>query len=104
VELADPHRIVTFFVYMNTMPKGNGHTIFPLLPGKGGACLSVQPKEGMALIFGNVLSDNEADPRTCHQVRKRSPGCDHTVGQSVKNFDTDASPDLCLDGQGNLWR
>ena len=31
IELGDPRRLVTFFVYLNTLPKGQGATAFPRL-------------------------------------------------------------------------
>lgn len=55
-------RLVTIFVYLNTLPKGVGHTEFPQLG------LSVRPQCGAALLFCNVLRDGKPDPRTAHRA------------------------------------
>eukprot|EP00962_Isochrysis_galbana_P038837 scaffold13851_cov124-Isochrysis_galbana.AAC.1 len=57
-----PRRVVTIFVYLNTLPNGVGHTEFPQLG------LSVRPKCGSALLFCNVLRDGKPDPRTAHRA------------------------------------
>ena len=62
VEPVEPRRLVTLFVYLNSLPKGQGHTEFPNLP------LSVRPKEGCGVLFCNVLADGSVDPRTAHQA------------------------------------
>lgn len=69
VESADgPRRLVTLFVYLNTLPEGVGHTEFPLLRGEGGAPFSVRPRCGTALVFCNVSANGEADVRLCHRA------------------------------------
>ena len=64
-----PRRLVTLFVYLNTLPEGVGHTEFPLL--RGGADnrpFSVRPRCGTALLFCNVDSSGEPDVRVCHRA------------------------------------
>lgn len=66
-----PKRLVTLFVYLNTLPEGVGHTEFPLLrtAGSSGAVtLSVRPRSGTALVFCNVDSSGESDVRLCHRA------------------------------------
>ena len=55
-----PERLVTFFIYLNSLPRGVGSTNFPLLS------LSVQPKCGSALIFCNVLANGMPDVSVSH--------------------------------------
>jgi prolyl 4-hydroxylase len=62
VELIKPKRLLTFFVYLNDLPFGNGFTEFPLLS------LSVLPKRGQALLFCNILPDGNADERVVHKA------------------------------------
>ena len=57
-----PRRYVTFFIYLNTLPEGQGHTEFPALN------LSVRPQKGSALIFCNVLPNGLPDPRLIHRA------------------------------------
>ncbi len=57
-----PRRYVTFFVYLNTLPEGQGHTEFPALN------LSVRPQKGNALMFCNVLPNGQPDPRLIHRA------------------------------------
>ena len=45
IDVIYPKRLVTFFIYLNNLPYGNGHTEFPKLG------LSVQPMKGAALLF-----------------------------------------------------
>jgi len=52
-------RTVTVLVYLNNVEKG-GHTSFPVLN------LSVQPKEGMALVFFPATTDGILDKRALH--------------------------------------
>lgn len=62
VEVVEPRRIATLFVYLNSMPKGHGHTEFPSLK------LSVQPLRGAAVLFPNVTPDGQAEVLTIHQA------------------------------------
>jgi hypothetical protein len=62
VEIVSPRRMATLFVYLNTLPEGQGHTEFPDLG------LSVQPKAGCAVLFGNMMPDGAVDTRTVHQA------------------------------------
>ena len=63
-----PRRLVTLFVYLNTLPDGVGHTEFPLLRDAAGAPFSVRPRSGTALVFCNVDADGEPDARLCHRA------------------------------------
>ena len=53
---------MTFFVYLNNLPEGQGHTEFPNLK------LSVRPQRGCAVLFPNLLPSGEVDVRTIHQA------------------------------------
>lgn len=57
-----PKRLVTYFVYLNTLPYGQGETEFPFLK------LKIKPESGKALMFCNVLSDGSPDHRVVHQA------------------------------------
>ena len=62
-KVVPPRRLVTFFVYLNSLPKGaGGHTEFPLLK------LKVQPRRGQALLFCNVRKHGEPDHRVIHRA------------------------------------
>jgi hypothetical protein len=65
-----PKRLVTLFVYLNTLPDGIGHTDFPLLQADDGQgrSFSVRPRSGTALVFCNVDEHGEPDPRLCHRA------------------------------------
>ena len=63
VELVHPRRLVTLFVYLNTLPLNEGHTEFPYLN------ISVRPERGAAILFCNLLPSGEADFRTSHLAR-----------------------------------
>ena len=63
IEAGEPRRLVTFFVYLNTLPIGEGHTEFPSLKG-----LSMTPKQGMAVLFPNILSNGAPDKMTVHKA------------------------------------
>ena len=65
---AGPRRLVTLFVYLNTLPDGIGHTEFPLLRNASGERLSVRPRSGTALVFCNVDGDGQPDPLLCHRA------------------------------------
>lgn len=59
--LAVKRRLVTIFCYLNTLEKGaGGDTYFPMCK------LRVQPQRGRAVLWSNVTSDGQADPRTIH--------------------------------------
>ena len=63
-----PRRLVTFFIYLNSLPSGaGGHTEFPLLN------LKVQPVRGQALLFCNVRQSGEPDERVIHRSSDRFP-------------------------------
>jgi hypothetical protein len=62
VELVLPRRLVTIFVYLNTLPDGQGHTEFPKLN------ISIRPQRGCAVFFCNVCSDGTVDVRTVHRA------------------------------------
>eukprot|EP01039_Chlorochromonas_danica_P008458 gene8458-9324_t len=69
VEAVYPLRYLTFFVYLNSLPFGLGGTAFPRLG------IEVYPRRGSAVLFGNLLSDLQPDPRTVHCARPVSaPG------------------------------
>ena len=55
-------RLVTLFLYLNTLPEGVGHTHFPYIN------LSVRPRSGAALLFCNVTKNGAPDPRLCHEA------------------------------------
>jgi hypothetical protein len=58
-----PRRLVTFFIYLNSLADGaGGHTEFPLLN------LKVQPVRGQALLFCNVRRNGEPDERVIHRA------------------------------------
>ena len=63
-----PRRLVTLFVYLNTLPEGVGHTEFPLLRDSNGKPLSIRPRCGTALLFCNVDEEGEPDARACHRA------------------------------------
>lgn len=62
VSLAEPLRYVTLFLYLNTLPEGQGHTEFPVLN------LSVTPKRGCGILFCNLTSEGEPDYRLIHKA------------------------------------
>ena len=76
VELVLPRRLVTFFVYLNSLPTNQGHTEFPELG------LSVQPERGSAVLFSNVLTDGTPDTRTVHRACPVAHGL-HKYGVNV---------------------
>jgi hypothetical protein len=63
-----PRRLITLFVYLNTLPDGIGHTEFPLLRKDDGTSFSVRPRSGTALVFCNVDANGHPDPRLCHRA------------------------------------
>lgn len=62
VEPVAPRRLTTLFLYLNTLPEGQGHTEFPALG------ISVKPERGCGVLFSNVRSDGSVDPRTQHRA------------------------------------
>lgn len=72
-----PRRLVTLFVYLNTLPEGIGHTEFPLLRLRdedGGGVLSVRPRCGAALVFCNLDEAGLPDVRLVHRACPVPPG------------------------------
>jgi prolyl 4-hydroxylase len=57
--LSPRRRLVTFFVYLNSVERG-GATYFPI-PN-----VRIQPIPGRAVLFSNVLDNAQPDPRTIH--------------------------------------
>jgi prolyl 4-hydroxylase len=62
VEAVPPRRLTTLFLYLNTLPEGQGHTEFPALG------LSVKPERGCGVLFSNVMGDGRVDARTQHRA------------------------------------
>lgn len=82
MDVVVPRRVVTVFVYLNTLPAGQGQTVFPYL------ALSVRPERGCAVMFCNLLPDGTADYRTSHQANPvTEPGL-RKVGMNVWVGDT----------------
>lgn len=63
VETVTPCRLVTFFIYLNDLPPGEGETLFPYLNN-----LAVRPVRGTALLFSNLLPSGGPDLLTSHQA------------------------------------
>ena len=59
-------RIATLLLYLNTLENGGG-TIFRDLKDKTGAELTMQPKQGSALLFFPAFADGTPDDRTLHK-------------------------------------
>jgi len=69
-----PRRLITLFVYLNTLPElpeNGGCTEFPLVSAGG---LAVRPRCGAALLFCNVLPDGSPDARVSHRACPVPPG------------------------------
>ena len=64
VELVAPRRFATLFLYLNTLPKGQGHTEFPHDDVK----LSVRPERGCGVLWCNIDKSGEPDPTTIHKA------------------------------------
>jgi prolyl 4-hydroxylase len=62
VELVAPRRFATLFLYLNTLPDGQGHTEFPL------AGVSMRPERGCGVLWCNINKQGEPDPRTIHKA------------------------------------
>ncbi len=61
-------RIATLLVYLNTIEKGGGGgTIFRDLKDSKGNELTMQPKQGSALLFFPALLNGQPDDRTLHK-------------------------------------
>jgi len=75
-------RIVTLFVYLNDVEEG-GETTFPELG------LSIQPKQGKALIWSNVLNDAPyaQDPTTRHEAMPVVKGVKYGANAWIHLFD-----------------
>jgi hypothetical protein len=52
--------------YLNNLPEGEGHTVFPSLKVNGRP-LSSQPQRLKALLWCNVLENGEPDARLIHR-------------------------------------
>ena len=62
-------RIVTFMIYLNTLPEGaGGETDFTRVG------LKVRPEKGKAFIFWNVMPNWQLDDSTEHAGRAPAPG------------------------------
>ena len=75
-------RIATIFIYLNTTKEGVGLTQFPYLKTTENHTLSVQPTEGRAVVFCNILPSGEADPLTSHKACPVS-GNNTKIGMNV---------------------
>jgi hypothetical protein len=62
VVLVLPRRIITLFLYLNTLPNGQGHTEFPH------PRISITPKRGSGILFCNLFEDGYPDPRLVHRA------------------------------------
>ncbi|GAB5359365.1 hypothetical protein AAMO2058_000537800 [Amorphochlora amoebiformis] len=63
IQAIPPRRIITYFVYLNTPPRGQGCTEFPLINTQ------VCPKRGRALLFCNIDSKGEPNPAVIHRAQ-----------------------------------
>ncbi len=68
VRVVPPRRVVTLFAYLNTTPKGQGCTEFPMLN------IKVSPRRGRVLIFCNVDASGEPDMRVRHRAQPVGEG------------------------------
>ena len=57
------YRLFTVFAYLNTVPSGEGATVFPELGIKG------EPRAGNALLWPNVQPDGRVEPATVHEAQ-----------------------------------
>eukprot|EP00918_Siedleckia_nematoides_P059636 GHVU01130023.1.p1 GENE.GHVU01130023.1~~GHVU01130023.1.p1 ORF type:complete len:308 (-),score=73.91 GHVU01130023.1:523-1446(-) len=81
-QVHEARRILTCFVYLNTLPEGcGGETEFPMLNKSGsGTSFSGQGKKframrGRAAIWSNLLPDGTPDVRSIHRGCKPLNGC-----------------------------
>ncbi len=72
VELVLPRRYATLFVYLNTLPDGQGCTEFPSASSSSSSSRSsgmqVTPRRGCAVLWSNILPNGQADVRTIHRA------------------------------------
>lgn len=64
VDIQYPRRLVSFFVYLNSLPQQQGATEFPFLEGS----VSIQPCEGSAVLFPNVKENGYPEIHTVHRA------------------------------------
>jgi len=58
-------RLLTLLIYLSTSASGSGgETVFPF--ANNGTGLQVRPKEGVAVLFYNLLEDGNTDALTLH--------------------------------------
>ena len=110
VEAGSPRRLVTFFVYLNSLPEGEGHTEMTKLG------ISVQPRRGHALLFCNVDSRGEPEPLAAHRACPVRSGfikfgmniwitdsnLQFLAGESKHKLRTSKNPEAILKGKGVL--
>ena len=87
IDMVSPTRVVSFFVYLNTLQKSDGgRTEFPKLN------LSITPKIGSAIVWSNVrpLNNNikdlqryEPDPDTVHLGSPLKRKGIHKLGMNI---------------------
>ena len=82
VQPVPPRRLVTLFLYLNTLPEGQGHTEFPALG------ISVKPERGCGVLFCNVMPDGTIDGRTQHRA---APVFDRLYKYGVNVWITDTN-------------
>ena len=58
-------RVVTLFCYLNAVESG-GATHFPAATASDKEGLRIEPVPGRAVVFSNILSTGQPDPRTIH--------------------------------------
>lgn len=88
--MVPPRRLVTMFLYLNSLPEGEGHTVFPCLN------LSVRPQRNCALMFCNTTIDSSvACPLAVHCAQPLSSAprhpskCCKKFGVNIWLTDTD---------------
>lgn len=88
--MVPPRRLVTMFLYLNSLPEGEGHTVFPRLN------LSVRPQRNCALMFCNTTLDSSvACPLAVHSAQPLSSAprhpskCCKKFGVNIWLTDTD---------------
>jgi len=68
VEEVSPFRLVTLFLYLNTLPPGQGETAFPRLN------INVRPERNKAVVFCNCDENGRVDLRLTHAARPVDEG------------------------------
>ena len=68
VELVPPRRLITLFVYLNTLPEGVGSTVFPRLGDVDAGGLQCRPVAGRAVVWCNVDASGEPDIDLVHRA------------------------------------